>query len=69
MDNQLTEIQQLVLNIMSLYGLKFESYFVGDKVTEDVHNACLELEKLGKIKRHLEEKDYIVWVPVEDEKC
>lgn len=41
------------------------TYPNGDDNNRKLHMAVMELEKLGKAKRHLETETHVVWMPVE----
>jgi hypothetical protein len=52
------KINLLCLGITSYPNLE-------DEINKRIHSMCLELEELGKIKRHNESDSSIFWKPVD----
>jgi regulator of replication initiation timing len=45
------------------YSAGFRTYTIDDPIQQMLHEGCLELEQRGKIVRHKEEGEMIVWKP------
>lgn len=65
MDEKLQALLDFISGKTSL-GKGITTYPDFDENNKILHAGVLELEKLGKVKRHLEKEDYIVWMPIED---
>lgn len=60
---------QELLNLISgrgFFGPGITTYAVDDPQHKPLHEACLELERRGKIIRHLDDGDMVVWKPREE---
>jgi len=67
MDDELEELFEFISGkTFPHFGKGITTYPNYDENSKKLHSALLELEKLGKVKRHLEKKDYIVWMPIEN---
>lgn len=49
----------------ALFGAGMHTYPTGDDSQRLKYEMCLELERQGKIKRHLVTEDSVVWVPTD----
>jgi hypothetical protein len=49
------------------YSKGITSYDLPELEHHDLHQACLTLERQGKIVRYLEEGAMIAWMPVDEE--
>jgi hypothetical protein len=47
------------------HGVGMRSYITDDLRQQKIHEGCLELERRGKIERHVEDGDMVIWMPRE----
>jgi len=62
-DKQLEELLDLIEGKTFLLTRGITTYPDRDDNNRKLHACLLELEKLGKVKRHLEKETHIVWMP------
>jgi hypothetical protein len=49
-------------NAVPMWGRGIHTYIGGDERNDEVHLACLELEKAGKIYRKINEPGHVFWL-------
>lgn len=65
MDKRLEELLDFIEGKTFPLTKGITTYPDGDDNNRKLHTAVMELEKLGKVKRHLEAETHIVWMPIE----
>ncbi|KKL77160.1 hypothetical protein LCGC14_2037720 [marine sediment metagenome] len=65
MDKALAELLDFINGKTSPLCIGITTYTDRDDNQTKLHNAVKELEKSGKVRRHLEEGDSIVWMPID----
>jgi hypothetical protein len=65
-EEQLQELLRFIQGKVGFLAPGITSYKTDEPRQKLIHDGCLELEGLGKIVRHWEEEDLVVWKPKEE---
>lgn len=62
----LEALLHLIQGKSGILGPGIRTYTIDDPRHKPLHEACLELERQGKIVRQIEEGDMVLWMPREE---